>query len=376
MTRLLFLIRSLERGGAERQLTELVKGFNKQRFAIVVATFYDGGALRPELEGIAGVRVLSLHKEGRWDLLPFLWRLWKTAKGANPAILHGYMGVSNELCLLIGRLMGAKVVWGLRASNLDLAYYSRVSRVVFRLGAWLSRFADLIIVNSEAGRTHYVNNGYSSRRMTVIHNGIDTEHFQPDKTAGQRVRDEWKITDEQCLIGHVGRLDPRKDHQNFLHAASLLSRERENVRFVCIGTGPERSFQRLRHLAERLGLTERLIWAGGRHDMCAVYNALDVLASSSCWGEGFPNVIGEAMACGVPCVVTDVGDSAHIVGDVGIVVPPKNPEALCIGWKEFLSLSKEDRGRTGRAARKRICDEFDLRLLVGRTETALRVLDG
>ncbi len=374
MIRLLFLIRSLEQGGAERQLTELVKGLNKQRFAIIVVTFYDGGALRPELEGIAGVQVLSLHKKRRWDLLPFLWRLWKTAKDAAPTVLHGYMGVSNELCLLIGRLIGAKVVWGLRASNLDLAYYGWVARIVFRLGAWLSRFADLIIVNSETGRTHYVNNGYCGKRMMVIQNGIDTDHFQPDKRAGQRVRDEWGIRDGQVLIGHVGRLDPRKDHENFLQAASLLARGRDDVNFVCVGGGSEEVLRRLQRAAEQLELAERLKWSGIRHDMCAVYNALDILASSSCWGEGFPNVIGEAMACGTPCVVTDVGDSALIVGDVGIVVPPRDSEALSRGWKEILLQPENEREALGFAARGRICSQFSRGLLVERTQAALERL--
>lgn len=374
MISLFFLIRSLEYGGAERQLVELVKGLDKRCFAITVATFYDGGALRPELEEIDGVQVVSLHKKGRWSLAPFLWRLWQMAKKANPAIVHGYMGVANELCLLVGRLMGAKVVWGLRASDLDLAHYGWLSRVVFWLGARLSCFAELIIVNSNAGKNHYISKGYSGKRMMVIPNGIDTERFQPDKEVGQRVRDEWEITDGQTLIGSVGRLDPRKDHVSFLRAASLLVRERDDVRFVCVGSGPEKILRRLKLFAEELELVERLKWAGARYDMCAVYNALDIFTSSSCWGEGFPNVIGEAMACGVPSVVTDAGDSAAIVGDAGIVVPSKDPEALCHGWKEILSLSKEEREALGLVARERIRNEFSPRLLAERTAAALEGL--
>src|SRR5438128_1272138 len=118
--RLLFLIRSLDRGGAQRQLVELAKGLDKTRFEVTVATFYDGGALRGEIEGADGVAVLSLHKKGRWDLLPFVWRLLQTVRRVRPQVIHGYMGVANELSLLVGRLVGALVVWGLRASDMDL----------------------------------------------------------------------------------------------------------------------------------------------------------------------------------------------------------------------------------------------------------------
>ena len=119
MIRLLFLIRSLERGGAEVQLAHLVKGLDKTRFAVTVATFYDGGTLRPEIEGIAGVKAVSLHKKGRWDLLPFLWRLHCMLRQEKPQIVHGYMGVANELALIGGNTVAARVVWRLRASNMD-----------------------------------------------------------------------------------------------------------------------------------------------------------------------------------------------------------------------------------------------------------------
>src|SRR5262245_53217898 len=112
MIRLFFLIRSLERGGSERQLTELVKGLDKTRFTVIVATFYDGGALRREIEGLEGVKVVSLHKTSRWDLLAFLWRLARLVYAANPHIIHGYNGVANELGLLVGRVVGARVVCG------------------------------------------------------------------------------------------------------------------------------------------------------------------------------------------------------------------------------------------------------------------------
>jgi len=140
-----------------------------------------------------------------------------------------------------------------------------------------------------------------------------------------------------------------------------------------VGDGPDSYKSKLRALAEELRLTEKLIWAGFRDDLAAVYNALDLLTSSS-YGEGFPNVVAEAMACGIPCVVTDVGDSACIVGDTGLVVPPKDPEALSNGWKEILALSQLDREARGKASRARIVEEFSVNQLVERTQTVLEGL--
>lgn len=374
MIRLFFLIRSLGRGGAERQLVELAKGLDKTCFAITIATYYDG-VLRPELESIPGIQVIPLHKRRRWDLLAFFWRLWWALCRAKPHILHGYnMGMANELCLLFGRLVGTRVVWGLRASNRDFSHYDWLFSLGFRLGAWLSRFADLIITNSHAGKQYHLTHGYCKERMVVIPNGIDAERFHPDRKAGRRVRAEWGINDDECLIGLVGRFHPMKDHPNFLKAATCLTRQRDDVRFVCVGDGPESYKSVVIELAEQLGLAKRLIWAGERSDMPAVYNALDIATSASAYGEGFSNVVGEAMACGVPCVVTDVGDLAWIVGEAGRVVPPGDPEALASGWAEISALPKPELEALSQMARDRIVTEFTCERLIERTEAAFQTV--
>jgi glycosyltransferase involved in cell wall biosynthesis len=374
MMRVFFLIRSLNVGGAERQLIELVRGMDKTCFAITVASFYDGGELRPDLEKIAGVKVVSLHKKGRWDILPFLWRLKRVVRAAQPQIVHGYGGVANELTLMMGKIDGAKVVWGLRASNMDFSYYGWLSIWLFHIGAWFSRFADLIIANSYAGAQHHIAQGYCRARMMVIPNGIDTERFRPDCKARQQMRYEWRVAKNERVIGIVGRLDPMKDYPSFLRAAALLTQKRHDVRFVCVGGGPAPYVRELRSLAEKLDLGERLIWAGVRNDMAAVYNAFDIATSASSYGEGFSNVIGEAMACGVPCVVTDVGDSAIIVGNTGQIVPPHCPEALTAAWTRLLDLPCEQRAALSKAARERIMSEYTVRQLVKMEEATLRGL--
>jgi glycosyltransferase involved in cell wall biosynthesis len=179
------------------------------------------------------------------------------------------------------------------------------------------------------------------------------------------VRSEWKVTDAK-LIGIVARLAVSKGHRIFLAAAALLGRERNDARFVIVGEGSDK--RALELLSVELGIAENLIWAGARRDMPAVYNALDVLCSASIRGEGFSNVIGEAMACGVPCVVTRVGDSARIVGDLGIAVAPGDARALARAWAAMLAkLDRIDR----RQLRDRIVKQFGLEVMVDATEKAL-----
>ncbi|NLU50543.1 MAG: glycosyltransferase [Syntrophomonadaceae bacterium] len=363
-----FLTRSLDYGGAERQLVTLAKGLHERGHRVVVLVFYANGPLEKELYD-AGVTVRVLDKKGRWDVAGFLCRLVHAVVHDKPDIVHGYLGIPNILTVLLKPIFsGTRMVWGVRASNMDLARYDWLSRLSYQLECMLSRFADLIITNSHAGFDYAAKNGFPKSKMVVIPNGIDTDRFRPDPEAGRLLRMEWGVADNEKLIGLVGRLDPMKDHPTFLRAAALLRNERKDVRFVCVGDGATDYRKKLQALGKELGLEECLIWAGTRGDMFAVYNALDI-ASSTSYGEGFPNVIGEAMACGVPCVVTDVGDSSWIVGDVGVVVPPRDPHALAAGLKIALAQWPNKGGFSGR---DRISHCFSVQLLIHATENALR----
>lgn len=367
--KIIFLIRSLNYGGAERQLVTLAKGLHERKCSVLVLVFYPNGPLEKDLID-AGVQVYSLNKRGRWDIFSFLMRLVRVLRQEKPDILHGYLGTSNILTILLKPFSrNIRMVWGVRASNMDLAQYDWLSCLSYKIECQLSRFADLIIVNSHAGFDYAVAHGLPKTKMVVIPNGIDTERFRPDRKAGLRLRAKWGIAEEHKLVGLVGRLDPMKDHITFLKAAAILIKERKDIRFVCVGDGPEEYRENLHELSKQLGLAECLVWAGACEDMLAVYNALDICSSSSSYGEGFPNVIGEAMACGVPCVVTDVGDSALIVGDTGIVVPPKSPEQLAKGWE--LMLQEIDNNDLKENVRMRISINFSKQKLIQTTSKFL-----
>jgi glycosyltransferase involved in cell wall biosynthesis len=368
MISICFLIRQLNEGGAQRQLLTLLKGMDKAKYDISVLSFYEGGYFSEEIKEIPNIKYISLKKRGRWDVFVFLYHLNRQLRQICPDILHAYMDAPNCLSIFLKPFMPkTRMVWGVRASNMDLSRYNWLPRTVYRFECFLSRFADLIIVNSKAGCEHAALQGFPANKMVVIPNGIDTEKFKPGPIRA-RMRSEWGKKDGDILIGLIGRLDPMKDHPTFLKAASLIAKNKENVRFVCVGNGPESYKNKLIALGNKLGLTNRLLWLDFRDDISKVYNALDLVCSSSSFGEGFPNVIGEAMASGVPCVVTDVGDSPWIVGDTGVVVPPDNPKALAEGLLKCLNKENEE---TSIQARLRIEKNFSLKNLVERTESVL-----
>ncbi|QSJ20071.1 glycosyltransferase [Nostoc sp. UHCC 0702] len=366
-TKLAFIIRSLKYGGAETQLVNLAKGLEQQGFDVSVFYFYPNGSLVKDLQE-SKISTICLEKQGRWHIFSFFWHLVRHLKQIHPDILHGYLGVPNLLTILLKPFFpSTRMIWGIRNSHHAPNQFGWLGNVVFQLECLFSHFTDLIVVNSHAGKAYCLTHGFPADKMIVISNGIDTEKFQPDREARAKVRTEWGISENTILIGLVGRLDPRKDHPTFIKAAALLYKQRQNVHFVCVGSGSESYTRELHDLANELGISEKVIWAGAHTDMPAIYNSLDIAVSSS-YTEGFPNVIGEAMACGVPCVVTDVGDSAWIVGDRSMVVPPRNPEALKTAIQQLIE-KLETNSCNSVHIRHRIVEQFSIHQLVVKTKT-------
>jgi glycosyltransferase involved in cell wall biosynthesis len=377
MLRVLFLIRDLQRGGAERQLVTLVRNLDHSRFCVTVLTYYTGGELVRDLQGLPNVQVISAGKTGRWDTLGFLVRLYLLARRIRPHIVHGYMYGANELALLLGRALRARVVWGVRASGLDMRHYDGATRLLNRTGAWLSSRADALIANSTAGRRDHLALGYPPERFVVVPNGIDTEHYRYTDGGRRRLRALWQVSDGDRLVGIVARIDPMKDHGTFLRAAAILAGLRRDVRFVIVGGGSAASLLRIRELATQLAVADRIVWAGSHEDMPAVYSALDLVTSSSAFGEGFSNSLAEAMACEKVCVATDVGDARMVLGAAGEIVPAAEPAALAAAWCRVLDSGAGALAARGDAARARVVETFSATLLAARTaELLARVAEG
>jgi len=354
----------LEVGGAEVQLSLLARNLDPDRFDVVVVTLYGRGALLEELK-TSGIPVRVIGKQGRWDLVGPFRRLVKDLKDIDPDIVHAFLGPPNIMAAVAKPwVRDCRLVWGFRASNMNLAQYDWSHRVTEALQRLLIRRPDCIVVNSYAGRDFAASRGFSPSLQTVIPNGIDTGTFTRDPNAGRSIRESWGIPDEAHLIGIVARLDPMKDHKTFLQAAAMAVQSGQDLRFVCVGDGPPDYRAEMHSVAADLGLDQVLNWTGERRDLPAVYSALDLATLTSAFGEGFPNAVGEAMACEVPCVVTDVGDAAIVVGDLGDVVPPSRPEALATAWTTMASEPSELREARGLDCRNRIVERFSAAAMV------------
>jgi glycosyltransferase involved in cell wall biosynthesis len=362
--RLLHVITGLSTGGAEMMLYKLVSSTPNR--AAVVSMGGDGPM--GKLIRDAGVQVVSLGmRPGIPDPRAVL-RLVKIIRKWKPDVVQTWMYHADLLGGLAARLSGVPVVWNIRQSTLDRASSKLHTRLTLAVCAKLSRtLPSRIICCSDAGRNLHTQLGYDAARMVLIPNGFDTEMFRPRPEIRKSFRRDFGIPEESPVIGLIARFDPQKDHESFFSAAGRLRESFPEARYLLCGSGVDQENPQIRQWIASHGLGDRTLLLGRRDDVHHVMNALDIVASSS-YQEGFPNVIGEAMSSGVPCVVTDAGDSAMIVGDAGITVPPRDPAALADGWASILRMEALQRECIGRAARNRIIRHFSIQAVVGRYE--------
>lgn len=361
---ILFMIRSLEAGGAERQMLTLANRLASQGNKVAIAVYYSGGSLEPLLEN---VMLIDLEKKGRWHLAGFFFHLLRKATRFKPALVNSYMPETNLVSIFLKPFLGCPVVWGIRASNMISGKYGLVSKTALYAEALLSRFADHIIVNSHAGYHVCIKRGFPESKMSVIHNGINTSVYSPTEgDTDNRFRETFTIGPDDILVGMVARLDPMKDHLNFFKAIKKVQNYCSGVFFICVGSGtnPYRSF--LEEQIQALGIEDSVVLAGHISDMSTVYNALDILCSSSRYGEGFSNAIGEAMACGIPCVATNVGDAGEVIGSTGIIVSPGNADELAQGLMDMISLYRKGKIDHNKI-RKRVVETFSVDTLTEET---------
>ncbi|MDZ7841078.1 MAG: glycosyltransferase [Gammaproteobacteria bacterium] len=367
----MLVIRALDTGGAERQLVELASELHSRGYPVYVVSFYSGGALARELHR-RGVPLWEAGKQGRWDTARFALRIAKRIRHLRPEVVYSSMPPANLLMAVVKAIVGRpRLVWRLASSDMDLTRYDWLSRLSYRVEAALSKVPAAIVCNAEAGKRSAVSRGYPPDRIVVITNGVDACHYRPQPESGKTLRRVWGLDQSRWLIGLVAREDPKKDHRNFIRAAARLGRIRDDVRFLCVGVEPGIGLSELLDVAAQEGVADLIRFRAIETDLVPVYNALDINTLSSAFGEGFPNTVAESMACGVPCAVTDVGDSADIVGDTGEVARPASPDALASAWNRLLDRLSKDPKSLKTAARDRVVRNFSLERYVDKTVRTL-----
>lgn len=347
-TRVLHIINDLERGGAETALCRLVTHPITRQWldSTVVCLKGEGPLAAPMREAGIEVHVMDMHSPLNLPLA--LWRLYRTIGAAAPDVVQTWLYHSDLLGGLLSRLRRVPVVWGVRTTNLG-AGNARTTRIVRWLCARLSgRVPAAIVYAADAARQSHERVGYRAQSSHVIRNGVQI--LEPDMRATHRVatRRQLGISDDELLIGWVGRNNPDKDVPTFLEALALVLVRHPKVRAAMIGRGlnPDQEAA----FAGVLGhhCASRLLLMGEQSQVHSCYPAFDVFVLSS-RTEAFPNVLAEAMAAGVPCVSTDVGDARWVLGDGGLIVPTANPQAMALALHELISRPalREAQGRQG-----------------------------
>ena len=363
--KILHIIAGLNDGGAEAVLYRLCN--NDTRYTHYVISMMDVGKYGPLLKQ-AGIEVHYLNMpQGRVSMRGLL-RLWSLLRELKPDVVQTWMYHADLIGGVVARLAGVKsVFWGIRHTTLEPGKSKRSTIYVARLCAFLSRWVpDKIVCCANKAVEVHVKLGYSAHKMTVIPNGYDLKKFFVDYDDRKLLRNEWGIDETIPLLGMVGRFDPQKDHKNLINALGTLRQSSFDFCFVLIGKNLLETNQELVAWIDAQDLRENIILLGQRSDIPQVMNALDVHVLSSSYGEAFPNVLAEAMACGTPCVTTDVGDAALIVGDTGWVVEPKNAEALATALLDSLILLHDEPAWMIRKqqARERIVNNFCLEKMI------------
>ncbi len=358
--KILHVITSTGTGGAQTVLHQLLKN-NRSDTASVLSmatTDYYG----PMIEELGfEVRTLGMGL-GHRPSINNLIKLHRTTKEIAPSIIQGWMYHGNIAASLAGRSQwpAKPVIWGIHHTITKLENEKRMTRVIIKLSARLSRFTDAIIYCSKQSAKDHERLGFDPEKTTIIPNGIDCEQFKPDRDAETALRKQLAIPETRRIIGFVARFHPMKDHRNLIAAAKRLLDHSEDIHVVFIGAGTELQDAELKAYVADCGIADHVTFMGLRKDTASILPGLDVFCLPSAWGEAFPLVVCEAMACGVPCVVTDVGDSAWIVGDTGQVVPRQDSEALANALRGMLDIGDEAMRALGEEARRRITNEFPL----------------
>lgn len=362
--RIAHLISGLGVGGAERTLQSLVGELDKQAYESVIISLSDLGVIGEELRK-AGYQVIPLGwRSGAFSPNGFL-QLIRIVRKVSPGILQTWMYHADFLGALLTYFMrGLKLYWNVRGTISSMGEFSWTTQAVIRACSLLSGRPDGVIVNSKQGEDDHRVMGYSPKRWMLIRNGIDPQRFKPSRSDRESLRQNLQISDDAWVIGCVARYHPKKGHRFLIQSFAHFAETQKDSCLVLIGHALDESNVELVKDIQQAGIADRVFLLGTQIQSEFIYPALDALAMPSQYGEGFPNVVAEAMSCGVPCVVTDVGDAAFIVGETGEIVSQMEVQAFSNALASLRSRQVADREGLSRAARDRILKNFHIDSMV------------
>jgi len=367
-----FVITGLSAYGAEMMLFKLLSKMDREGFEPTVITLGSRQGVADDIEKI-GIPVHAMNMRPGPRALFGAVRLLRTLRRLKPDVLQGWMYHGN-LAALFAKYAGflrCPLLWNIRQSQDKNVSQKLFTTMMMRLGAALSFLPARILYNAQASARQHEALGYRANKTALLPNGFDPAVFRPCDQRRAQVRAALGIAEDEIVIGLIARYHPMKDHANFFAAAGRLARHEPRTRFLLAGRNVDVSNPEIANMAKANGVEDRVLLLGERKDIPELMAALDIETSSSS-SESFANVIGEAMCAGVPCVVTDVGDSAFLVGDSGIVVPARDSQALADGWQAMIELGPAGRRARGQAARRRIEQEFLLESVAKKYEELYR----
>jgi glycosyltransferase involved in cell wall biosynthesis len=361
--KILHIITSLDVGGAQTMLYQLLKAGKDNQHDQMVVSLTGQGPVSKDIRAL-DIRVQELELR-RWGQGPgSLWKLFRIIRDYRPDLVQTWLYHADLIGGLAARLSSrGRVVWGVHHTLTTANSLKSATFLVARLNALLSRFipARIVCCSQTALETH-ARLGYREDKMLMIPNGTDITRFRPDSPAGSRLRSALGLPERAKVIGMFSRFHPQKDHHTLILAAGILLEEMPDVHFLLAGEGIDNDNRQLKDWIANAGVADNIHLLGLRQDTPLLYAALDVFTLSSSHGEALPLVLCEAMACGIPCVATDVGDAARVLGDTGLCVPVNDPASLSRAWKAILDGPDSEYERLSHAARKRIEDHYDFDL--------------
>ena len=366
MPRIIYIITGLSTGGAEMALYNLLNGGIAERFNCLVISLADEGAMGEKIEAL-GVPVATLGMRNGLPSLGGLKTLYTLVREFEPDVIQGWMYHGNLIASLARRMASGSpsLVWNIRQSLYELKNEKFLTRQVIRLNRFFSTEVDALLYNSQLSKKQHEAFGFSATESRVVPNGIDVQKYLLSSSHRKKIRSELGVLDDAVIVGHVARYHPMKDHQLFIKAAVKIAKRNAGIYFLLSGRNVLLENADIERLVPAT-LSNRFFFLGERNDVSELMCAMDVLCLSSAWGEGFPNVIGEAMATGLPCVATNVGDSEIIIGDTGVTVPACSEDELISGIEMLAMMTHQERESLGEEARARIEDNYKLSEIVSR----------